>query len=1016
LTTHRTRARLLASTMICSAAMAASGQALAADAEPGELIVTGSRIPTKNLVSTSPLTVVNDTEIKLQGSTNVEALLNNLPQVFADQANQVSNGATGTATVNLRGLTPKRTLVLIDGRRMAPGDTALPVADLNQIPTALVDHVEVVTGGASAVYGSDAVAGVVNFIMKRNFEGVRLDAQYGFNWHGNNNSIAHDMLSSAAPGINAKFPPDNLTDGRTWDITAVIGVNAPDGRGNATVYAGYRNSAAVTQDARDFSSCGTASNFDGTFRCSGSSNSVSGRFISTDPGPNLNARFTTTGVQGVMRPFVTATDVFNFAPYNYLQRPDERYVAGAFAHYEFSPKIDVYSELMFSDDHTVARIAPSGLFQGSGPIFGGTFSFNCDNPFLGSSANPSSAKSLFCDQQGIAPTADATALIGRRTVEIGPRDDDLRHTSYRIILGARGELGDGWRYDLYGQFAQTLYSENFIGDASAARVQNALHVVNVNGVPTCRSAIDNSDPSCVPLNIFKLGGVTQAAADYIAGTGFKKGFTRETVLNASLTGDLGQYGFKSPYAANGVGVALGAEYRREVIDQRVSRDFETGDLLGQGGPTPNVNGAFQVKEVFGELRVPIASDMTGLNLLQIEAGARYSDYSTAGSFWTYKAAVDWSPVADVRFRGSFQRAVRAPNVVELFTPQVVGLFAGVDPCSSDFTAFFGVVLSPQECARSGVTPAQYGNIPGCPAAQCSGLFSGNTALKPEEAETKSVGVVFTPTFLHGFNITADYFDIKVDQAIGTTGGILTMAACISGTNNAYCPLVHRASGSGVLFGNAGYVIQTTENLGFLKTSGVDVEANYRTSFHDIGVGDWGGLAFNLVGTWTRKLEFSPASGTLDVGSYDCAGLFGIVCGNPTPEWRHKFRVTWTSPWNVSLSLNWRYFSAVRLDANQTDQPLISLINRFGICGADTCNDISDDRIGAHSYFDLAATWQVKDGITFRAGINNLLDKDPPIVDTNTIGVSAPPFGNANTFPAVYDSLGRTVFIGITANF
>src|SRR5262249_16265893 len=162
--------------------------------------------------------------------------------------------------------------------------------------------------------------------------------------------------------------------------------------------------------------------------------------------------------------------------------------------------------------------------------------------------------------------------------------------------------------------------------------------------------------------------------------------------------------------------------------------------------------------------------------------------------------------------------------------QVVGLFAGVDPCSSDFTVFFGVTLSPQECARSGVTPAQYGNIPGCPAAQCSGLFSGNLALKPEEAETKSVGVVFTPPFLHGFSHPAEHFDIKVDKAIGTPGGILTMAACISGANNAYCPLVSRAPGSGVLFGNAGFVIQTTQNLGFLKTSGVDVEANYRTSF------------------------------------------------------------------------------------------------------------------------------------------------------------------------------------------
>ncbi|MGZ6015863.1 MAG: TonB-dependent receptor domain-containing protein [Phenylobacterium sp.] len=1016
--THRTRARLLASSMICTVAVAAAGSALAQDqgATVGELVVTGSRIPTQNLSSTSPLTVVNDREAKLQGTTGVESLLNTLPQVFANQAGQVSNGATGTATVDLRGLGPNRTLVLIDGKRMVPGDPAAPVADLNQIPGALVDHVEVVTGGASAVYGSDAVAGVVNFIMKRDFEGVRVDAEHSFYWHTNDNPVAKAMLTSAAPGIGATFPDHTVTDGGTWDITAIVGVNAPDGKGNATLYAGYRHTDAVSQASRDFTACATATNFDGTFRCSGSSNSISGRFISTDTGPNLNRRFTTTGVQGEMRPFVTATDVFNFGPTNYLQRPDQRYVAGGFAHYELSQMADVYTDVMFSDDHTIAQLAPSGLFQGSGPVLGGVFTFNCSNPFLGSGADPSSARSLFCTDQGLGATDDAHLLIGRRTVEIGPRQDNLRHTSYRIVLGLKGQLNDSWNYDLYGQYSDTIYAEEFLHDASASRIQRALHVVDVGGTPTCESVLDNSDPSCVPLNIFRLGGITQAAADYIAGTGFKEGSTRETVLNFSVTGDLTGMGLKSPAADSGVGVALGTEYRRENLDLRVSRDFETGDLTGQGGPTPSVNGGFQVYELFGEAKVPIVTDAPGIKLLEFDGGYRWSDYSGAGAVSTYKLAGEWAPISDVRLRASYQRAVRAPNVVELFTPQVVGLFAGVDPCSSDFTLFFGVTPTFAECARSGVTAANYGNIPGCPAAQCSGLFSGNAALKPEVSDTKSIGVVLTPTFLHGFSATVDWFDIDVKNAIGTTGGALTMAACVSGVNLAYCPLIHRSPGTGILFGSSGYVIQTTENTGFLATKGIDFDANYRTSLADWHLGDSGSIELNFVGTWTKSQRFAPASGSLDVGSYDCAGLYGVVCGNPVPKWKHKFRMTWNTPWKFSISGAWRYISPVHLDVNRTDQPLIALINQYGVCGVASCGDVSDDKLKAFSYFDLAGTWQVKDGVTFRAGINNLFDKDPPIVDTNSIGISAPPFGNGNTYPAVYDSLGRTVFVDLTADF
>ena len=272
------RERLLASTMIGGAAMMALSAvpAFAADepAQVKEVVITGSRIPQPGLTSTSPLSVINDQEVKLQGTTNAENLVNSLPQVFATYGSSVSNGSTGTATVDLRGLGTRRALELIDGKRLMPGDPALPVADLNQIPATLIDRVELVTGGASAVYGSDAISGVVNFIMKKDFEGLRIDSQYGFYQHNNDDSASQ----AANKAHSFTLPGSNVTDGATWDFTAVLGASSPDGKGNVTAYAGYRNTHAVTENKRDYSNCSFSAVGNAALICAGSSTSFPGRF------------------------------------------------------------------------------------------------------------------------------------------------------------------------------------------------------------------------------------------------------------------------------------------------------------------------------------------------------------------------------------------------------------------------------------------------------------------------------------------------------------------------------------------------------------------------------------------------------------------------------------------------------------------------------------------------------------------------------------------------------------------
>ena len=513
LTQSTVRARLMASSMISGVALAAAVSGAHAQAAPAnasgtpaaaasgstqvqEFVVTGSRIPTPNLTSIAPVTSVNQQELKLSGTTRVEDLVNSLPQAVADQGGNLANGATGTADISLRDLGPQRTLVLIDGRRLVPGDPAFPFADLNFIPAALIDRLEVDLAGASSVYGSDAVAGVVNFIMKRNFEGLRLDINYGGYQNNNGNTAAQQ--ANAASHFN--YPTGSVWDGGTVDATVIFGVNSPDGKGNVEGYVGYRHTNAVLQGARDYSACNESLNATGQgFHCAGSSTNPNGRFLiygpgfSVPPGASSAPDLTLDKANpGNLRPFNPATDLFNFAPYNYYQRPDERYTGGFFAHYDINEHLKPYAEFMFMDDHTVAQIAPSGAF-------GFTYTIPCSDPLLSAQE-----VQLICGEYGLQPNqSNSNVIILRRNVEGGNRQDDLRHTDYRAVIGMKGDLDANWHYDVYGQYGTAILSENYLNDVSKVKLARALNVVTspVTGQPVCQSVLDGTDPNCVPWNI-----------------------------------------------------------------------------------------------------------------------------------------------------------------------------------------------------------------------------------------------------------------------------------------------------------------------------------------------------------------------------------------------------------------------------------------------------------------------------------------------------------------------------------
>ncbi len=973
--------------------------ALAQGSPEGEelIIVTGTRLAQPELSSATPLTVLGAEEIRASGVTRIEDLVNSLPQVFAGQNANVSNGATGIATADLRGLVSSRTLVLINGRRLVPGDPRTPVADLNFIPSALVQRIDVLTGGASSVYGSDAVAGVVNFVMDTQFEGLRIDGQYGFYQHNNDGD---ERVLDANRRRNFFPPTGNTVGGDQYEITAAIGLVSPDGRGHLSAYAGYRSVASVFQRERDFSFCalqsqgGTANGFN----CAGSGTTAPARLITQNGAP---VRDFIVRPGGALEPYVALRDAYNFGPLNYYQRPNERFSAGAFAEYEVSPAFRPFMEVMFMDDETNAQIAPSGNFLALQNV-------NCDNPLLSAAQ-----VAALCTAYGLSGSQNTRLIIGRRNVEGGGRNDDITHTSYRILVGAKGELSSAWNYEVFGQFGRTRTERVYQRDFSLTRISRALQVVrDASGNIVCKSVIDRTDPNCRPWNIFTgtttvqsdvRQGVTQEALDYLQLPGFQIGEARQQIVSGFITGNFGEYGFQLPWAERGFGLVVGAEYRDEFIQTRNDAAFNTGDLAGQGGPTIDVAGGFNVTELFVEADLPIAEGAPFFDLLSINAGYRYSDYSTAGVTHTYKAVGTWRPFPGLTFRGGYNRAVRAPNAVELFSPQSVGLWSGEDPCAGSTPRF-----TREQCARTGVTAAQYGNILSNPAQQYNGFFGGNPDLDPEVADTFTAGVVLAPRFISGLSVTVDYFNVKVEDTISTVGAALILNQCGLTGNPTLCALVRRDPSTGSLFidpdptDTFGYVIDTNVNIGSLKTSGIDIGARYRVDFEDLGI-KWGaGIAFDFDGTYLIDYIVEPGVVSDGETKYDCVGFYGAAsCGRPRPTWRHRFSTTLTFPEGFQVGFRWRYFGSV-LNETTSDNPFLE--------GA---VQLVDRRLGKFSWFDLNFGARITDRHSFRFGVNNILDKDPPIIGQQN---SPSVVGNGNTIPGFYDTLGRYIYAGFTANF
>jgi iron complex outermembrane receptor protein len=921
-----------------------------------EVVVTGSRIKNSNMVSSSPVTQISGEELKFQGVVRVEDMMRTMPSMYTGQTSATANGSTGTATINLRNLGTARTLVLLNGRRLPAGSPLQggAGADINQIPGALIQSVEVLTGGASATYGSDAVAGVVNFIMMNDFEGLKIDGQWSQYNHDNDNS----RIQSIAKAQNFPAADGNSSNGDMSDVSFILGSNMDNGRGNITLYGTYRKIKAVLQDSRDYSSCALNGS---VTTCGGSSTLPEGRFTDF-----ANYDFIVAGDQFAPR----AGLLYNYGPLNYFQRPDERYTFGAFGHYEVNDMVEVYTELNFMDDRTVSQIAPSGNFFATNTL-------NCSNPFLSAQQFQS-----ICGDFGLTTADTADIYIARRNVEGGPRQQDLRHTSFRGVFGVRGELMPNWTYDAYGQYSEVSMENTYNNDLSNTKITRALNAVTdpATGSTVCQSVLDGSDGNCVPWNIFTTGAVTKAMTDYLVLPLYARGTTVQKVFSYYVNGDLTDYGVQIPGTNQGVSLVLGTEYRAEKLDFAPDSGFTNGEGAGQGGATNAVSGGYSVSEYFLEAQIPVVQGKEFAEEIVVDLGYRYSDYSTGVTTDTYGVRAGWAINSEVKLRASVQRAVRAANIRELFAAQGFNLFdMDADPCGGAIDAngqtAEGRTLA--QCALSGVTAAQFGNIPNSPANQYNYLQGGNPNLNPEEADTYSAGVIWVPEMVAGLSLSVDYWDIKIEKGISAISPEFIINQCLDG-NTAQCANVKRGNNGDLWLGSnvasSGQVVALNDNLAIERVKGWDIIADY-----SMEVGDYGSLQFNnvmaIIGTWEQQeLQGAPAD--------DCKGNWGATCGSPTPDFQNNLRTTWNTPWNVDASVLWRYISEVK-DLNG--------------------NDITLDAV---NYFDVTAAWQATESISLRAGINNLFDEEPPVAGGNA-GPSNN--GNGNVFPGTYDHLGRYWF-------
>jgi len=930
---------------------------LAQDAALEEIVVTGSRLVRRDLDAPSPVLVVTSESVRSSGNITIEETLNEFPQLASDNTSSVnSGGGSGILTADLRGLDAVRTLVLVNSRRFAPSDSR-GLVDLTSIPDALVERVEVLTGGASAVYGSDAIAGAINFILQDDFEGV----EAGFH------------LGESAAG-----------DAGTEKYDLTIGGNFADGRGNAVLSASYTSRSEIFFADRGYSSTslfesggtlvpGGSSNIPGT-RISFNSTGLAGLNnlpfdpATACPGTIGGIRF---GEGGEILPFCDPEDRFNFAPLNYLLRPPERNPISAIGHFDGRDNLTIYSELCFMENRNEWQQAPNaGGLQTSGAPRGTYLIPNyANNPVLFAPVR----NFLIDNPETFDPDGDGTAAIiqtGRRSVETGPRNYKYERLTYNMTTGLRGDfaaLGSTWNWDAFVQLQRAKTNESISGQLSSLRLALGSDVTVEDGVARCT----NEFVGCVPVNFLGLDSVTPEAAAFISPTHGSTNVLQRNIYGATITGEL----LELP--AGPLAVAFGYERREDEHDFRP-------DTAGQGGEfTSDIllprTSSIELDELYAEARIPLLSDRTAIDYLGLELAVRSSDYSTSGRVTTWKAGGEYAPSDWLRLRGAYNVAIRAPNLDELFDTVTIGFSAGDDPCDQDLGPS---AAQKQLCIEQGVLAQEIDSFDQTNVG--FGVQSGgNPNLTEEQSDTWTIGAVINAPFLEGLNLAIDYYSIEIENAISQLSAQQVVNNCFRNLDNGSetCQSINRFPN-----GQIDFVSATLKNIATLEATGLDLQADYSFELPAAMAlrTDGASLRVQFIGSWAFSNERVSEPGEPGL---DCLGHFGGSCSGfnvfMQPEAKLVFNATYDSG-PLAARFQHRNISAFTL-----------------FPGAGNVVDSAS----ARNYLDLNADYAVNDQLTVYAGIDNLTDEEPPVLGFSLAG-------DANVDISLYDVLGRRYFAGM----
>ena len=977
--------------------------------EVDEIVVTGSRIARDVTDASTPLAIINADDIKLSGALTVDKVLNESPQFVSATnggatANTVPAGsAAGAAYVNLRGFGPTRSLTLVNGRRFAIFGPE-QVTDLNTIPTALIDRTEVVTGGSSAVYGSDAITGVVNFIMKDDFEGVEIGGQYGF---------------------------DSATSTPTKNFDLTFGGNFSEGRGNAVISLNYYKregftradrgdwaelpygEACVTAESWSDSMIGVANGSNAAncansggkmgFVFSGSGDIPNGRF--TIPGgtralPGVASALTAAGLGGMgdngftfddagttARLTQRPADDFNLTLHNYLQVPQERWMLNAFSHFDFNEKATGYMEFHFSNNRVDQQLTQGNI--------GGDFLFNTNNPYLSQpmrdllvqldAAETGPRTLTFGPVSRTTTPNDGLAILsaGRRLVELPFRHNVDDHNVWRTAIGMRGDLGSASEsffknlsYDVYYSFARSEDSSRQEGSAARSRYAAALLSAGGGAAPVANIFGQNLDEAAVNAIKINATNVTNAEQQVAAAT-------------------LGGEAFNLP--AGPVGFSVGVEWRTAEAEYIPDEFLRSGDVVGFNPGLPTA-GEVTSKDIFGELRIPILGELPAVQNLAANAGFRSSDYDLdgVGRVSTYLYGLDWRVNRTLAFRGQFQRAIRAPNIGDLFGGLQLNFSTLTDPCSSRNTANQTQAVR-DLCIATGVPSTAVFTAGVQPDNIIPNRSGGNPNLQEESSDTRTFGVVFTPEFAPGLAVTVDYFKITLDDAISQLGGGAqnTLNLCyltVQDANSPFCQAVHRNTATGAI--SVPFSLDVLQaNIGKLETSGIDLNARYG---FEVGAG-----RIDISSAWTHTDEFTlTPMQAVPQNKNRCVGAYGATCGEPIPELKGVTRVTWTQG-DLGVSLRHRFIDSVTTDR-------YVLPKTAGAATVPSLASFTNAKLEAQNYFDLSLTYDFNEKTEVYLSANNVFDTDPPII----VGQG----GYGNTFPATYDYAGVTFLLGVKKGF